>query len=85
MATKKNPEPQPERPLVDLNNSTSPEDTQFLISVAENALRDAIQKAAPFAHGAQIQTLTFALTQVQSASHALTHDPEYFNECDNDD
>lgn len=68
----------------DINNSTAPEDTQFLLTVAENAVRDAIVKSGPLAHGTQMHELAQALLQLQGARHAFTHPPEWFDHCEDD-
>lgn len=57
----------------------SPEESvQFLLDVAENALRDALPQAAGTAHPIQLESITDALLSVASAKHFLSKDPDYF-------
>lgn len=72
--------PKPRQPPED-------ESVPFLLSVAENAIRDALHKASSESHSLQLESLTDALLSVSTAQHLFSHDRDYFHNkaCDDED
>lgn len=67
------------------NEVDQTENITFLISVADNAVRDAIKQAADRAHPVQLEALVEVLVRVEISKQMLVKDPNYFLDDDEDE
>lgn len=69
MARKQSKKPEPEKN----------ESVEFLLTAAENCVRDAMQQAVGKAHSVQIETLSDILLNISNAKVYFGQDPEFFD------